>query len=165
MALLAAERPQVRKEAMALRLEGGLFGPEFLALLEKGAVPFQSPKDFGLPKGSLQEEMALAYQEAKALWRLFKERLEGALGTEREGEVTRERWVRPFLTLLGYRLDYRGHAQAGGKTYPILYRADEGSEAPPVHVVPWSQELGKAGRGGRSPHGLLQDYLNASEAL
>jgi hypothetical protein len=165
MALLAAEKPQVRKEAMALRLEGGLFGPEFLALLEKGAVPFQSPKDFGLPKGSLQEEMALAYQEAKALWRLFKERLEGALGTEREGEVTRERWVRPFLTLLGYRLDYRGHAQAGGKTYPILYRADEGSEAPPVHVVPWSQELGKAGRGGRSPHGLLQDYLNASEAL
>ena len=162
---MAAERPQVRKEAMALRLEGGLFGPEFLALLEKGAVPFQSPKDFGLPKGSLQEEMALAYQEAKALWRLFKERLEGALGTEREGEVTRERWVRPFLTLLGYRLDYRGHAQAGGKTYPILYRADEGSEAPPVHVVPWSQELGKAGRGGRSPHGLLQDYLNASEAL
>jgi hypothetical protein len=109
--------------------------------------------------------MALAYQEAKALWRLFKERLEGALGTEREGEVTRERWVRPFLTLLGYRLDYRGHAQAGGKTYPILYRADEGSEAPPAHVVPWSQELGKAGRGGRSPHGLLQDYLNASEAL
>ena len=165
MALLAAEKPQVRKEAMALRLEGGLFGPEFLALLEKGAVPFQSPKDFGLPKGSLQEEMALAYQEAKALWRLFKERLEGALGTEREGEVTRERWVKPFLTLLGYRLDYRGHAQAGGKTYPILYRADEGSEAPPVHVVPWSQELGKAGRGGRSPHGLLQDYLNASEAL
>jgi hypothetical protein len=165
MALLAAEKPQVRKEAMALRLEGGLFGPEFLALLEKGAVPFQSPKDFGLPRGSLQEEMALAYQEAKALWRLFKERLEGALGTEREGEVTRERWVRPFLTLLGYRLDYRGHAQAGGKTYPILYRADEGSEAPPVHVVPWSQELGKAGRGGRSPHGLLQDYLNASEAL
>jgi hypothetical protein len=165
MALLAAEKPRVRKEAMALRLEGGLFGPEFLALLEKGAVPFQSPKDFGLPKGSLQEEMALAYQEAKALWRLFKERLEGALGTEREGEVTRERWVRPFLTLLGYRLDYRGHAQAGGKTYPILYRADEGSEAPPVHVVPWSQELGKAGRGGRSPHGLLQDYLNASEAL
>ncbi len=162
---MAAERPQVRKEATALRLEGGLFGPEFLALLEKGAVPFQSPKDFGLPKGSLQEEMALAYQEAKALWRLFKERLEGALGTEREGEVTRERWVRPFLTLLGYRLDYRGHAQAGGKTYPILYRADEGSEAPPVHVVPWSQELGKAGRGGRSPHGLLQDYLNASEAL
>ena len=165
MALLAAEKPQVRKEATALRLEGGLFGPEFLALLEKGAVPFQSPKDFGLPKGSLQEEMALAYQEAKALWQLFKERLEGALGTEREGEVTRERWVRPFLTLLGYRLDYRGHAQAGGKTYPILYRADEGSEAPPVHVVPWSQELGKAGRGGRSPHGLLQDYLNASEAL
>ena len=162
---MAAEKPQVRKEAMALRLEGGLFGPEFLALLEKGAVPFQSPKDFGLPRGSLQEEMALAYQEAKALWRLFKERLEGALGTEREGEVTRERWVRPFLTLLGYRLDYRGHAQAGGKTYPILYRADEGSEAPPVHVVPWSQELGKAGRGGRSPHGLLQDYLNASEAL
>jgi hypothetical protein len=53
MALLAAEKPQVRKEATALRLEGGLFGPGFLALLEKGAVPFQSPKDFGLPRGSL----------------------------------------------------------------------------------------------------------------
>ncbi|WP_157969063.1 hypothetical protein [Thermus sediminis] len=135
----------------ALRLEGGLFGPGFLALLERGEAPFQSPKDFGLPRGSLQEEMALAYREAKALWRLFRERLEGVLGTEREGEVTRERWVRPFLTLLGYRLNYRGPAQAGGRSYPILYRADEGLEAPPVHVVPWGQDLGRAGRGAAPP--------------
>ena len=160
------EKPvRTGEKGKAIHLEGGLFGPEFLALLERGAVPFQSPKDFGLPKGSLQEEMTLAYREAKTIWRVFRERLEGVLGTEREGEVTRERWVRPFLTLLGYRLDYRGPAQAGGRSYPILYRADEGNEAPPVHVVPWSQDLGRVGRGGRSPHGLLQDYLNASDSL
>ncbi|MFN4073486.1 MAG: Eco57I restriction-modification methylase domain-containing protein [Thermus sp.] len=155
-----------RGEESALRLEGGLFGPEFLALLEKGAVPFQTPRDFGLPRGrSLQEEIAEAYREAKTLYTLFRARLERALGTEAEGEVTRERWVRPFLSLLGYRLDYRGHAEAGGRKYEILYRADEGEEAPPVHVVPWGQDLSRATRRGRSPHGLLQDYLNASEHL
>lgn len=155
-----------RGEESALRLEGGLFGPEFLALLEKGTVPFQTPRDFGLPRGrSLQEEIAEAYREAKTLYTLFRARLERALGTEAEGEVTRERWVRPFLSLLGYRLDYRGHAEAGGRKYEILYRADEGEEAPPVHVVPWGQDLSRATRRGRSPHGLLQDYLNASEHL
>ena len=155
-----------RGEESALRLEGGLFGPEFLALLEKGAVPFQTPRDFGLPRGrSLQEEIAEAYREAKTLYTLFRARLERALGTEAEGEVTRERWVRPFLSLLGYRLSYRGHAEAGDRKYEILYRADEMEEAPPVHVVPWGQDLSRATRRGRSPHGLLQDYLNASEHL
>lgn len=165
--LLAEPKASRRRgEESALRLEGGLFGPEFLALLEKGAVPFQTPRDFGLPRGrSLQEEIAEAYREAKTLYTLFRARLERALGTEAEGEVTRERWVRPFLSLLGYRLDYRGHAEAGGRKYEILYRADEGEEAPPVHVVPWGQDLSRATRRGRSPHGLLQDYLNASEHL
>jgi hypothetical protein len=122
MAVLEREPFAGREEVSgkALRLEGGLFGAGFLDLLEKGGVPFQSPKDFGLPKGrSLQEEIAEAYREARALYALFRGRLERALGTEAEAEVTRERWVRPFLSLLGYRLDYRGHAEAGGRKYEI----------------------------------------------
>jgi hypothetical protein len=158
--------PQKESQTPVIWVEGGLFGPDFLADLRAGKVPFQTAKDFHLPQGrSLQEEISATYQEAKALYALFRSRLEGALGTEAEGELTRERWVRQFLGLLGYRLHYRGWVEAGGKRYEILYGADESPESPPVHVVPWSQDLSRAGRRGRSPHGLLQDYLNASEHL
>jgi hypothetical protein len=158
--------PQKESQTPVIWVEGGLFGPDFLADLRAGKVPFQTAKDFHLPQGrSLQEEISATYQEAKALYALFRSCLEGALGTEAEGELTRERWVRQFLGLLGYRLHYRGWVEAGGKRYEILYGADESPESPPVHVVPWSQDLSRAGRRGRSPHGLLQDYLNASEHL
>ncbi|GLV49278.1 hypothetical protein TJA_23790 [Thermus sp. LT1-2-5] len=153
------------REPGTLRVEGGLFGPDFLEALRRGEVPFQGAKDFGLPPGrALQEEISETYEEAKALYSVLRKRIEGALGTEAEGELTR-RWVRSFLELLGYRLHHRGWAEAGGKRYEILYGADEAPESPPVHVVPWSQDLSRAGRRGRSPHGLLQDYLNASDHL
>src|SRR5207245_5306873 len=37
--------------------------------------------------------------------------------------------------------------------------------APPVHIVSCEQELDRKGGAARSPHALVQDYLNRSDAL
>ncbi|MDW8186385.1 MAG: hypothetical protein RMM07_14160, partial [Anaerolineae bacterium] len=103
----------------------------------------------------------------RAYWALFRRRLERLAPGEPDTGLTRERWVIPFLSLLGYDLAYQGWVEAAGRKWPISHRADPDPQAPPVLVVGYGTDLSRADRalGNRSPHGLLQDYLNASEHL
>ncbi|WP_038045154.1 Eco57I restriction-modification methylase domain-containing protein [Thermus caliditerrae] len=154
-----------REEARALRDVGGLLGQGFLERLGEG-FPGQAPRDFGL-KGSLQEAIAEAYEAARGYWQVFRRRLERLAPGEKDASLTREGFVLPFLGLLGYQPVYQGWAEAAGRKWPISHRADPHPEAPPLLVVPFGTDLSRADRalGGRSPHGLLQDYLNASGHL
>ncbi|KGQ22835.2 hypothetical protein THFILI_04745 [Thermus filiformis] len=149
-----------------MRVEGGLFAQDFLERLGRGEVPGQRPQDFGL-KGSLAEAIAQAYEDAKAYWVLFQRRLERLGEGESKTSLTREGWAMPFLGLLGYSLTWQGYVEAGGRRWPISHRAGPEPGAPPVLVVSYESDLSRAdpGLGRRSPHGLMQDYLNASEHL
>ncbi|MCS7217347.1 MAG: hypothetical protein NZ924_06810, partial [Candidatus Bipolaricaulota bacterium] len=160
-------RGTLERKGSRIRLEGGLFGQDFLERLLKGEVALgQAARDFGL-RGSLQEATAQAYEDARAYWALFRRRLERLAPGEPDTGLTRERWVIPFLSLLGYDLAYQGWVEAAGRKWPISHRADPDPQAPPVLVVGYGTDLSRADRalGNRSPHGLLQDYLNASEHL
>ncbi|MFN4074096.1 MAG: hypothetical protein ACK4G4_11890, partial [Thermus sp.] len=151
----------------AIRTEGGLFGPDFLERLAKGDLEGQTPRAFGA-EGSLQEKIAGAYEAAKLLWTSFQKRLENPSSTASDSAATRAGFVGPFLSLLGYDLFcQREWPEAAGRKWPITCRATQDPEAPPVLVVGYSSPLGKASPhlGHRSPHGLMQDYLNASGHL
>jgi hypothetical protein len=150
----------------AISIEGGLFPGDLLERLAAGAEPAgQRPEDFGLPKGRrLSDEMQAAFADLRSFWDAFLRRLE--FSRESSTTLTREAWVIPMLERLGYDLDFQRRAAAvGGDTFPFSHRAGKDPEAPPVHVVAYDQPLDRRGEARRSPHALVQDYLNRADAL
>ena len=179
--------------ALTLRLEGGLFAPDLLEALAAADLPGQKPQDFGLPPGrSLIAEIAAVFSDARALWQVFQNRLERLPDDDLATSDTREVWVIPLLHLLGYDLRYNPRAlEVDGQMYPISHMVIDGRGGEqestragehltlssshaltlsntPVHIVGCRQELGRLAPSGRprlSPHALVQEYLNRSEAL
>jgi hypothetical protein len=154
----------------AVRIEGGLLGPETLEQLLAGDLPGQKPKDFGLDgRRSLTDEIASVFADARAEWEVFQRRLERLPEGEPATSLTRDAWMIPFLSLLGYELRYNPCAyEVDGETFAISHRAGEPEDAPPVHIVGARQELGRLAPTGRprlAPHSLVQQYLNRSEQL
>ncbi|MGY2802644.1 DUF559 domain-containing protein [Thermostichus sp. MS-CIW-25] len=154
----------------AVRLEGGLLGPDTLEKLLAGELTGQKPKDFGLDnRRSLTDEIAGVFAEARAQWEIFRRRLERLPESDLATSVTRDVWLIPFLSLLGYELRYNARAyEIDGATFAISHRAGEAEDAPPVHIVGVRQELGRLAPSGRprlAPHSLVQEYLNRSDHL
>jgi hypothetical protein len=153
-----------------VRIEGGLLGPDTLERLLAGKLPGQEPKDFGLDgRRTLTDEIASVFADARAEWEVFQRRLERLPEGEPATSVTRDAWMIPFLSLLGYELRYNPRAyDVDGMTYAISHRAGEAEDAPPVHIVGARQELGRLPPSGRprlAPHSLLQEFLNRTEHL
>ncbi len=154
----------------AIRIEGGLLGPDTLEQLLAGELPGQKPKDFGLDgRHNLTEEIASAFADARTHWEVFQRRLARLPEDNPATSVTRDAWVIPFLSLLGYELRYSPHAhEIDGMTFAISHRAGEADDAPPVHIVGARQELGRTAPTGRprlAPHSLVQEYLNRTDHL
>lgn len=154
----------------AIRIEGGLLGPDVLEQLLAAELPGQKPADFGLEgRRTLTDEIAWAFNEARQQWGLFRRRLERLPETDLGTSVTRDAWVIPFLSLLGYELRYNPRAyEVDGATFAISHRAGENEDAPPVHIVGARQELGRVPTSGRprlAPHSLVQEFLNRTERL
>ena len=154
----------------AIRIEGGLLGPDTLEQLLAGELPGQKPKDFGLDgRRSLTDEIASVFADARAEWEVFQRRLERLPEGDAGTSVTRDAWMIPFLSLLGYELRYNPRAyEVDGLTFAISHRAGEPEDAPPVHIVGARQELGRLAPTGRprlAPHSLVQEYLNRTEHL
>ncbi|GIX47876.1 MAG: hypothetical protein KatS3mg131_2087 [Candidatus Tectimicrobiota bacterium] len=152
----------------AIRIEGGLLGPDTLEALLAGELPGQRPQDFDLGgRTSLTDEIAAVFSDARALWGVFQNRLARLSESDMGTSVTRDAWLVPFLGLLGYELRYNPRAyEIDGLTFAISHRAGEAEDAPPVHLVGARQELGRLPPSGRprlSPHALVQEYLNRSD--
>ncbi len=154
----------------AIRLEGGLFGPDILEQLLSGDLPGQKAQDFGLDaRRSLTDEMAAIFAEARAQWSIFQQRLQRLAPADVATTTTRDAWVIPFLSSLGYELTFNARAyDVDGQTFALSHRAGAADTAPPVHIVGVRQELGKlppSGRPRMAPHSLLQEYLNRTEQV
>ncbi len=149
----------------AVTWEGALIGPETLdKLVDDNAIKGQKPGDFGI-KGRVRDEMLEAWAEAKAQWALFsarrgREDAKDLYGTSR----TRQSWIIPFLSLLGYELENAPAAEAAGKSFPISHRA--AGRVCPVHIVGFTESLDRKREGARtSPHSMVQEYVNLSDTL
>ena len=151
---------------VSITVEGGLLAADLverIALGEAGGLGHQ-PKDFGFETGRLSAEIQSAFSDIRSYWESFKRRREFSHASA--VTLTREAWVIPLLERLGYTLQFqRAAAQVGGQTYPLSHRVSEAEAATPVHIVGWDQPLGQRGGGTRSPHALMQEYLNRSDAL
>jgi hypothetical protein len=88
----------------AIRIEGGLLGPDVLDQLLAAALPGQKPADFGLDgRRNLTDEVAAIFADARALWQVFQHRLQRLSAEDLATSVTRDAWGIPFLGLLGVR--------------------------------------------------------------
>jgi hypothetical protein len=147
-------------------VEGGLFAADLVERIVLGdeTVAGQKPKDFGLETGRLSAEIQSAFSDLRLFWDSFKRRR--TYSKDSPVTLTRRDWVIPALERLGYTLRFeRPGAQTGGQTYALSHRAGAVENATPVHIVAWNQPLGQRGEQRRSPHALLQEYLNKSDAL
>jgi hypothetical protein len=157
-------------EFPTIRIEGGLLGPDILEQLLAEDLSGQKPRDFGMDgRRSLVDEIAAEFANARAQWEVFQHRLERLTNTDPATSVTRDAWVIPFLSLLGYELRYNPRAyEIDGLTFAISHRAGDREDAPPVHIVGARQELGRVAPTGRprlAPHSLVQEFLNRTEHL
>lgn len=146
-------------------VEGGLFPSDLLDQIAAGDAAGQKAADFGLGGGRLADEMQSAFSDARAFWDTFERRRQTS--KESTTTLTRQAWVVPLLERLGFSLiTQQSSAEAGGQLYFVSHRAGAADDAPPVHVVAIDQALDRRdGTARRSPHALVQELLNRSDAL
>lgn len=151
-------------------IEGNLIAPDLTAEFLLGNIKGQNTADFGLPKTQkLEDEIAVAWGDAKAFWAAFQRRLMRLDAKDMATSLTREYWAVPLLELLGYQPIYQAKGEVvESQSYAISHRAETGENKPPVHIIGYRVKLEEkppAGMPRLSAHALMQEYLNRTEHL
>ena len=118
------------------------------------------------PSGGFYDEIQRCFSDARVYWEAFNRRLERS--QESRTTLTREMWATELFEILGFPPPQyqRAATEAGGATFPISHRIHEGEDATPVHIVAVDHGLEERSTANRrTPHALIQDFLNRSEAL
>ena len=154
----------------SIDIQGSILSTDLLGKIRSEQANFQQGKDFypDFTNAKLKDEISLAWQEAKGQWTIYKSKLtrlkEGETGTTE----TRNFWISPLLTNLGYNLTFnRTSEELNGKSFPIGYR-DSSLDNYPIYVGGYNESLDKRPENKQlrvSPHAMLQEYLNYSEHL
>lgn len=151
-----------------VRTEGALLPSSFLARLaaREKAVEALGPADYHLdPNERLSEAIASAWNRLQPVWAAFSKTLDEAGVEEALTGATREKWLQPLFSALGWgRLAGARPREVGGKSYPVSH---EWSDVP-IHLVGAGVDLdrrsaGVPGAAKASPHGLVQELLNRDE--
>lgn len=114
----------------------------------------------------INEAVNRAWFRCLGAWRVFKSAKEKLPDADIGTTATRERWLLVLFQELGYgRLMTSKAQEIDGNTYPISHSWNH----TPIHLVSFRQELdrrtsGVAGASRLSPHSLVQEFLNRSEA-
>jgi len=152
----------------AIRIEGGILPPEFLAVIAGGQAKHQAGADYGLTRSlSLKDELARYWRIAGDLYTAYADRRDRA--DINRVKVGVDDWLAPFLKeVLGFDdLATVRPVTLGDRTFPITHWAFGG--AVPVLLTTREYDLDRAdprfGEEGRrrAPHGLMQELLNATD--
>ena len=164
---------KVSSPFVAITLEGGLFQAEFLNKVAHCEAKHQRPEDYRLARGlQVREEIERAWRIAQAEWRVYRDASRRA---DIAVPVLAQDWlVRLLKVVLGYEDIARCEpCSAGGRTFALSHTAEQGRV--PLLLVARSFALDKGApefgevvaetahmSRRRSPHALLQEYLNAA---
>lgn len=152
----------------AIRVEGGILPPEFLNVIAAQEAKYQTGSDYGLTKSlTLKDELARYWRIANDLYTAYVERRERTdLSPVKVGV---DSWLVPLIKeVFGFDdLALASSIAVGERTFAITHRAFDG--AVPVLLTTRQFDLDRAdpcfGEEGRrrAPHGLMQEFLNASD--
>ncbi|MGI6209880.1 MAG: DNA methyltransferase, partial [Anaerolineae bacterium] len=153
-----------RLDFTAVKTEGAILPADLLARVAQGNdLPGLSPEDYHLAANErLNEAVNRAWNRCQAAWAGFEEGRARLPDDDAGTTLTRERWLLILFQELGYgRLQTARAASMGG--YPISHAW----HSVPIHLVSFRQDLDRrgtyTGAVTRSPHGLVQEYLNRTE--
>lgn len=147
--------------------EGGMLPVDLLSRIHAIDVglPGVSAADYHLVSGDkLTDTISRSWSSLRSRWESFKVEREKFGDEERGTSATRERWLLPLFSELGYgRLMVAKAEEIEGRMYPISH----GWHRSPIHLVSAAVSLdekraGVAGASRSSPHSLVQEYLNRS---
>ncbi|HEX8393641.1 MAG TPA: N-6 DNA methylase [Longimicrobium sp.] len=125
-----------------------------------------SPEAYHLSGEKVGEAVSRSWQRLLGAWRAFRSAADKLSASDPGTSVTREKWLLPLFHELGYgRLVGRGTVEVDGVSYPVSHAWEHA----PIHLLGFRVELdrrtaGVAGAARTSPHGLVQEVLNRSDA-
>ncbi len=109
-------------------------------------------------KTQYDADFEAAFATGRSLWSAHADELQEGMDPSR----LRERLLGPFLSLLGYDLQYqRSHLSAGEESFRITHLGWDGGDAPPMILDPLPPDS-RGERQRRSAHDEMQAYLNES---
>ena len=154
----------------SIDIQGSILSADLLGKIRSEQALYQQGKEFSpeLNNAKLKDDISYAWQEAKGQWQIFQSKLARLKENHTGTTETRNFWVIPLLTNLGYNLNYSARSEElNSKLFPISYR-DSALEGFPVHICSFMESLDKRPQNRQmrvSPHAMLQEYLNYSEHL
>ncbi len=154
----------------SIDIQGSIISSDLLGKIRSEQASFQQGKDFNkeFTNARLKDEISSAWQDAKGQWTIFQNKLTRLKEGETATTETRNFWIVPLLSNLGYNLNFSRQAEElNGKSFPIAYR-DSQLDGFPVYIGGFYESLDKRPENKQlrvSPHAMVQEYLNYSEHL
>ncbi len=159
---------------------GGLLTESFIDSMRTPDTsrPHTGPGSFDMPWAETPNTNRELEDEIAAAWDLLRERWDSIRKDvghleELDKSATRQRWLLPLLQLLDFEPDFKRPDLTPngdeGLHFPVSHRGWDGvEEAPAAHLLEFGQDLEErqaTGRGpkAKSPHDMLQVFLNVSE--
>jgi N-6 DNA Methylase len=155
-----------RSAFTTVRSEGGLLPADLLTrIVSSEADGLHPERDYHLPPNErLNEAISRSWNRLVGAWASFKDARARLPADAPATTETRERWLLVLFSELGFgRLQQARAIEIDGRSFPVSH----GWNAVPVHLVGAGLSLdrrarGQAGAARSSPHGLLQELLNAA---
>jgi hypothetical protein len=150
----------------SINIQGNILSGEILEKIRNEDINHQTSASFGLGKNvKVRDEIGLAWSTMRGLWQTFKIRKERLAPEDSGTTETRNFWMLPFLTTLGYDVEKATAELIDNKTYAISHRAPN-LQGFPIHITGINDSLDKRRETGGprlSPHALVQEYLNKTD--
>ncbi len=150
----------------SINIQGNILSGEMLEKIRNEELKDQTPASFGFDKQvKVRDEIGLAWSAVRGLWQTFRMRLERIAPDDSGTTETRNFWMLPFFTTLGYDVEKSVAEVIDNKTYAVSHRAAN-LDGFPIHIAGFNDSLDKRRDSGGprlSPHALVQEYLNKTE--
>lgn len=154
----------------SIDIQGAILSADLLSKIRSEQASYQQGKDFDpeLSNAKLKDEISLVWREVRDQWNIFKSKKARLKDDDNGTTETRNFWIVPLLTNLGYNLSFSKSAEEiNGKVFPIGFR-DTKLDGFPVYVGSFKESLDRRPESKLlrvSPHAMVQEYLNHSEHL
>lgn len=151
-----------------INTSGNIISEDFCSqLLIETKADYVKSKSFGDDVKKVDEDIATSFELLRERWEEIRSRI---LEDQFDTTQLRDRWIKPFLSMLGFEPVYISHnlKNDAGIEYHIPYRGWDVEDAPFVHMVHSSADFDLRDKNNRthankSPHDMLQQFLNTSQ--
>lgn len=147
--------------------EGSILPVDLLQRISEGDRDLDglTSESYHLSGEKLNEAVSRSWNRLLGAWSAFQKDASRLPETDLGTSVSRERWLLPLFSVLGYgRLVTAKAIEIEGKSYPISH----GWQNVPIHLIGFRVDLDErkarvAGAARSSPHSMVQEFLNRSK--